>query len=477
MNSVTTSVALVGGDVRPVRVEVHVGRQAESFKLSGLPDSAVREAKDRVRAALASTGSQFPNRAVTVNLSPASLPKGGSDYDMPIALGLLSASNSGPSPRDVIAVGELALDGSVRSARSTMAAGVLSSRLGVPCLVLEANAEEAASVPGAAVHPVRTLAEAVNRLGSGLDSPLAASRLINQIHNGSEDLIDVKGQLLARRAIEIAAAGRHHVLFHGPPGGGKTMLAQRLAGLLPALDERQAVEVGLVHAAAGLTRGIDFTSPFRSPHHTASRAALIGGGSGLPVPGEASLANHGVLFLDELAEFPRSHLDTLRQPMESGEVTIARRGMTTSFPASFQLVAATNPCPCGFNGDDRVPCRCRPAMASRYRQRVSGPLLDRVDLVVHVGRVASSEMTDQQSESSQSVRARISRAREFAESREGGEEPAATQMVLRALDAGVLTARGADRVRRVARTIADLAQTGNITEAHLSEALTLRGKW
>lgn len=479
MNSATTSVALVGGDVCRVEVEVHVGRQQESFKLTGLPDTAVREAKDRVRAAVASSGARFPNRTVTVNLSPAALPKGGSEYDLPIALGVLAASREIPMHHDVIVVGELALDGTVRSSTSGMAAGVLSARLGIPCLVPASGARQAASVPGSTVFSVKSLAEAVEQLRLGLDGePVTPDSRFESLPTDT-DLADVRGQAMARRATEVAAAGGHHLLFHGPPGGGKTMLARRLAGLLPPLDQTEAVEVGLLHAAAGLNRGVSSERPFRAPHHTASRAALVGGGSGVPVPGEVSLAHRGLLFLDELAEFPRSHLDTLRQPMEDGSVTIARRGTSIDFPSSFQLVAATNPCPCGFTGDDRKPCQCRPATMSRYRQRVSGPLLDRIDLVVKVGRVESADMNAKNTESSMIVRKRVREAVDFRLGHPGPGlfSESASHLILRALDAALITARGVERTRRVARTIADLTQVEVATEDHVAEAMVLRGEW
>jgi magnesium chelatase family protein len=477
MFAATTSVALVGGDARQVDVEVHVGRQKEAFKLSGLPDTAVREAKDRVRAAVVSSGVRFPNRTVTVNLAPADLPKGGTDYDLPIALALLAASREIPSARGAIVVGELALDGSVRAGAATLGAGVLSARTGLPCLVSREAAPEVAAVPGATAHGVATLAEAVEVLRTGFHglTPARSTPVNGSVAAG--DMSEIRGQQLARRALEVAAAGGHHLLFHGPPGGGKTMLARRLPGILPPLSDAEAVEVALVYAAAGLRRGVITDRPFRSPHHTASRAALVGGGSPVPVPGEASLAHRGVLFLDELAEFPRSHLDTLRQPLEDGVVTVARRGTSVEFPSSFHLVAATNPCPCGFHGDHRRSCECRPAVLSRYRLRVSGPLLDRLDLVVKVGRLEAQELSGPTPESSESVRERVLKAVEFKSQRGDEATKTAIEMIRGALAAGLVTARGAARVRRVARTIADLAQAEVVDEEHVAESLALRGEW
>ena len=478
MYASTTSVALVGGEARVVEVQVHVGRQQEAFKLSGLPDTAVREAKDRVKAAIMSSGVRFPNRTVTVNLAPADLPKRGTDFDLPIAIGVLAASGEVPVLHQAVAVGELALDGSVRAGMASIGAAVLSARTGAPCLVARDVASRAAVVPGSTVFGVTSLADAVDFVRRGPGSRDAQTPANDDAAaSPAPDLSEVQGQQLAKRALEIAAAGGHHLLFHGPPGGGKTMLARRLPGILPALTGEQAVEVSLIHSAAGLVRPMAKTPPFRSPHHTASRAALVGGGSGLPVPGEVSLAHHGVLFLDELAEFPRGNLDTLRQPLEDGFVTIARKGITMRFPSMFHLVAATNPCPCGFHGDRRKPCECRPSQVVRYRQRVSGPLLDRIDLVVKMGRVETMTLGTVDGEGSTAVQARVLAAVRFGDEADGGIDPDAERMIVNALEAGLITARGATRVSRLSRTIANLAASEIVTEEHVSEAMALRAEW
>lgn len=487
MFAATTSVVMVGAEPWPVRVEAHVGGAKEAFKLSGLPDTAVREAKDRVRAAVASSSMRFPHRFITVNLAPADLPKGGADYDLPIALGVLGAAGTIPII-PVVALGELALDGSVRRGRGSLGAAIVAARAGLPCLVADEAAAEAATVAGADVRPVRTLSEAVAVVSGATSRDVPAGESGGRSHE--TDLCEVRGHPLARRALEVAAAGGHHLFLHGPPGSGKTMLARRLPSVLPALTDIEALESACVWAAAGRPRGVDHAPPFRSPHHTASLAALVGGGSGTVVPGEVSLATHGVLFLDELGEFSARTLDALRQPLEEGEVAIARRGVSVTFPAAVQLVAASNPCPCGYAGDRIQMCRCPPSGVERYRRRISGPLLDRFDLRVLVRRLDAQEIQGGSGETSAVVADRVETARATQRRRgslnrdlgraaldELAATSSATSLLGSAVDRSGLTARGFDRVRRVARTLADLGGAAEIDEHHVSEALALRGSW
>ena len=489
--AVLSSRALVGLAAPEVSVEVHLANGLPAFTLVGLPDVEVREARDRVRAALQTSQFEFPQRRITVNLAPADLPKEGGCFDLPIALGILAAS--GQIPADALAhhefSGELSLSGELRPVRGALALARQAAERGRTLILPAANAAEAALVQGVTILPAPSLLAVVAHLCRHTPlEPYAGPPLAPP--PAYPDLADVKGQVQARRALEVAASGQHSLLFYGPPGTGKSMLAQRLPGLLPPLSDAEALETAAIHSVEGSFHAARWRQrPIRAPHHSASTAALVGGGS-TPRPGEISLAHNGVLFLDELPEFDRRVLEALREPLESGHITISRAARRAEFPARFQLVAAMNPCPCGFHGHPDGRCRCTPEQIARYRGKLSGPLLDRIDLLLEVPMLPVADLqATPAGEPSAAVRERVARCRQLQLARQGkpnaglaGAEidafcqpdAAGGKLLQSAIERLGLSARGYHRILKVARTIADMNAAPTVGAAHVAEAIQSR---
>lgn len=487
--------ASLGLTAPTVRVEVHLSAGLPGLAIVGMPEAVVRESKDRVRSALINSGFDFPVQRITINLAPADLPKEGGRYDLPIALGLLAASGQIPlqSLQGLVVMGELALSGALMAVTGVLSASLASAAMGKTLVVPQANAREA-QLPG--TTPVLAAAHllALVRHLRGIESLEAtaepASERAEPVTVIAPDLAQVCGQHLARRALEVAAAGAHSILLYGPPGAGKTLMASCLPGLLPPLSVALQLEAVALHSLRGLRRAQDWLPPLRHPHHSISTAALIGGGLGIPRPGEISLAHGGVLFLDEFPEFNRRALESLREPLESGEIVLARARQQLRYPARFQLVAAMNPCPCGQRGQAGGKCRCTPEQMGRYQARLSGPLLDRLDLRVPVQPVPLSALAAESigNESSATVRARVCASRARQQARQGHANaylsshglsqllsPAVTRFAHAAGERLGLSARAYHRVVRVARTVADLALAEHIDRTHVAEALCYRG--
>jgi magnesium chelatase family protein len=486
--------AIHGVNAPLVSIETHLGNGLPAFLMVGLAEKALKESKERVRSALSNSYFEFPAARITVNMAPADLPKDGGRFDLAIAVGILAAS--GQMPLDQLDqyefIGELGLSGDLRGVSGVLPAAAACKKAGKTLVVSKGNAEEAALVSGLTILPVAHLCEVVSHFNQYTPiTPFKQTAEIQTIETAS-DMRDIIGQAQARRALEIAAAGLHSLLMTGPPGTGKTLLASRLPSILPSMSENDALEAASLASVSihGFNAKRWKQRPFRSPHHSASSVALVGGGNP-PRPGEISLAHHGVLFLDELPEFGRPVLEALREPLESHMVTISRAARQADFPANFQLVAAMNPCPCGYYGDKEIACRCTPDQIQRYRSKISGPLLDRIDMHIEVTRLPTQLLTRAQAdgESSQNIRERTEKSAAIQHARQQSANsrlkqkqlkrfcvlnPAAENLLETAIDKFNLSVRAYHRILKVARTIADLADSDHIQETHIAEALSFR---